>query len=280
MFLMFSITKLFDKVFFMIKKLLLMGTGIVLGSMITAVSFAWIPASQDCKNARADHQCVLNVVQNCRKLGEPIGCNLGALRTCKHACSEVREAVCTNGSYPDPVPANSNFEDCDNCIDMIQEILPVSYNVDQDTDTGSYQYHDWTGEQLIDGEYGIAPWSADLGNGNAYEWLGWSNDPIVNIDFDFGEITQVDRILVGTTQDHPADVVLPSIDIYSGEAGNWTLVKSQITPESTDNNNIYRTYAFELLGLNTRYVRVTLKHSLDGPWTFVDEVDFFGSCDH
>lgn len=156
-----------------------------------------------------------------------------------------------------------------------QEILPISYSFDKITDVGTYQYHDWTQKQLIDGNYGVAPWSADLGNGHAYEWVGWSNDEIVNIDFDFSEITKIGRIEIGTVQDNLDDVVLPSVDIYSGEPGNWTLVESLVIPESSSNNNTYRTYEFDYLGLNTRYVRVTLKHSFNGPWTFVDEVDFF-----
>ena len=95
------------------------------------------------------------------------------------------------------------------------QILPDSYTVDKTTDTGSYTYHDETGVQLIDGEYGTAHWSADLGNGNAYEWLGWVHDTPVNIDFDFGASTFIDTIRVGTVQDRLDDVVIPSIEILN-----------------------------------------------------------------
>ena len=50
-------------------------------------------------------------------------------------------------------------------------IVPISYTKSL-TDVGTYEYHDWTGQQLIDGEYGEDAWSADLGNGPACEWLG------------------------------------------------------------------------------------------------------------
>lgn len=156
------------------------------------------------------------------------------------------------------------------------EILPDSYTFDKATDTGSYQYHDWTGRQLIDGEYGIAPWYADLGNGNAYEWVGWRYDTPINIDFDFGAASAIDSINVGSVQDHPADVVLPSIAILSSDDGiSWVSAAYINVPESTDNNNIYMTYEFDSLGIQAQYVRVQLTHSLDGPWTFLDEVDFF-----
>ncbi len=157
------------------------------------------------------------------------------------------------------------------------EILPVSYSFDKTTDTGSYAYHDWTGEQLIDGQYGAAPWSADLGNGNAYEWVGWVHDTPVNIDFDFGAITGIDSIAVGTVQDHVNDVVVPSIEIYSSSDGSsWSLEDSlDNSPESSLNDNQYFTFTLGNLGLNTRHVRVRLLHAGNGPWTFTDEIDFY-----
>lgn len=84
----------------------------------------------------------------------------------------------------------------------LMEILPTSYSVDKATDVGSYMYHDETGKQLIDGKYGVAPWSANLGNGNAYEWLGWVNDTPVNIDFNLGSSVEINQIRIGTVQDN------------------------------------------------------------------------------
>ncbi len=157
------------------------------------------------------------------------------------------------------------------------EILPSSYSFDKTTDCGTYCYHDETGSQLIDGDYGAAPWSADLGNGNAYEWVGWLRDSPVNIDFVFSTSTVIDSIAIGTVQDHPNDVVVPSIEIYSSsDASSWVL-ESFIdnSPESNVNNNQYFTFTLGSLNLNSQYVRVSLLHADDGPWTFVDEVDFF-----
>lgn len=156
------------------------------------------------------------------------------------------------------------------------EILPVSYTFDRATDVGSYSYHDETGDQLIDGEYGVAPWSANLGNGNAYEWLGWLHDSPVNIDFDFGSTTSVNQVDIGTVQDHPNDVVVPNASLFTSNDGiTWSFIDSIITPESSSNNNQYFTLSFENLNLNSQYVRVSLTHSFNGPWTFTDEVDFY-----
>ncbi len=156
------------------------------------------------------------------------------------------------------------------------EIVPQSYIFDQSTDVGSYQYHDWTGRQLIDGYYGIAPWSADLGNGNAYEWVGWNAKPTVNIDFDFGSIAWINKILVGTVQDNLTDVVIPSVYLYSSnDKITWNFITSQIIPESSAYDNTYQTLVFDGMGIYSRYIRVSARFSSDGPWTFLDEVDFY-----
>lgn len=156
------------------------------------------------------------------------------------------------------------------------EIVPVSYSFDQATDTGSYAYHDWTGNQLTDGEYGIAPWSANLGNGPAYEWLGWT-DSMVNIDFVFAGAHLISQIAIGTVQDNVADVVIPNAYLFSSSDGvNWDFLASSINPESSANNGQHKTLTFNGLNISDDYVRVQVAHSYNGPWTFVDEVDFYG----
>jgi hypothetical protein len=156
------------------------------------------------------------------------------------------------------------------------EILPTSYTFDKATDTGSYSYHDWTGVQLIDGSYGTNDWGADLGHGNAYEWVGWVNDSPVNIDFDFGSPVLLNEIHVGTVQDNLTDVVLPSVDLYSSNNGSvWNQFGSFYVPESIANDNQHFIYQVDGLSVSSRYVRVTLLHSYDGPWTFTDEIDFY-----
>ena len=156
------------------------------------------------------------------------------------------------------------------------EVLPVSYVFDKATDTGAYTYHDETGKQLIDGKYGVAPWTNDLGNGNAYEWVGWVNDTPVNIDFNLGTSIEIEQINIGTVQDNTADVVLPSVNLYSSSNGiTWDFLTNYSVPESSANDNKYYTYKFTDLSVTSQYFRVSLYHSTNGPWTFTDEVDFY-----
>lgn len=66
-------------------------------------------------------------------------------------------------------------------------IIPVSYTAPEGQGHGgyaTYSYLDETGFQLIDGMIGIDDWQADLGNGNAYEWVGWIlTDPTITFQF-------------------------------------------------------------------------------------------------
>ncbi len=159
---------------------------------------------------------------------------------------------------------------------VLTEIVPVSYTFDKATDTGSYDYSDWTGSQLIDGRYGTTPWQADLGNGPAYEWVGWFYDTPVNIDFNLGGLFEINQINIGTVQNNIGDVVLPSVNLYSSNDGtNWTLFDNYYVPESSSNDNTYVTYKFTGLSVTAQYFRISLYHSYNGPWTFTDEIDFY-----
>jgi hypothetical protein len=170
------------------------------------------------------------------------------------------------------------------------EIVPLSYTFDQTTDCGTYCYFDGTSPftiagELTDGKYGAEGWAADLGNGNAAEWVGWANKPLVNIDFNFGAVTHINTISVGTTQDRLDDVVLPSIDVYKWNGSSWDFVAGLVVPEDAANDRpAYSTlmpHAFLTLSnldIDASEIRVAAKFSSDGPWTFVDEVDFYDTA--
>ncbi|MFN0186227.1 MAG: PEP-CTERM sorting domain-containing protein [Aquabacterium sp.] len=163
------------------------------------------------------------------------------------------------------------------------EIVPLSYSFDQPTSCGSYCYHDETGRQLIDGAYGVEGWAVNLGNGNAYEWVGWVYRPVVHIDFDLGAAHAIGSISIGTTQDAVNDVVLPSIDISYWNGSSFVLLQSLNVPESSANDrpvfSLLPHGFLTLSGLATtaQQWRVTARFSADGPWTFIDEVDFYGA---
>ncbi len=152
-------------------------------------------------------------------------------------------------------------------------ILPSRYDFEKALDFGSWCYHDPNKTKLAGGICGIATWSANAGP----ERVGWVYDSPVKVDFDFGSSTWIDSIHVGTVQNHVHDVVVPSKEILSRSDGTTWSPLSFIdnSPESSGNDNQYFTFSFDNLAVHTQYVRVQLTHTADGPWTFVDELDFF-----
>ncbi len=164
-------------------------------------------------------------------------------------------------------------------LSLAAEVVPVSYTFDQATSCGSYCYHDETRTQLTDGQYGVEGWGVDLGNGNAYEWVGWLYNPVINMDFNLGSAQSIDSIKVGSTQDALWDVTLPSLSVSYWNGSTWVLAQSLVVPPGSANDRGYLSplphgfLTLSGLGINAQYIRVTA--TANGPWTFVDEVDFF-----
>lgn len=154
-------------------------------------------------------------------------------------------------------------------------VTPSSYTYDQSTACGTWCYHDPANSKLTDGVLGLAGWAVNAGN----EWDGWVYQNRVNIDFDFGTSRHIDLVRVGTTQDNLGDVVLPSIELYiSNDKSTWTFVTGlTVPPDSAHNIDPFSTAPHDFLtlaglGIDARYVRVGA--IANGPWIFVDEVQF------
>jgi hypothetical protein len=118
----------------MIKKILTMSAGIVLGCMMTTASFADPGHGNDCHDARADEGDVIGVIQDCKDTAPrgPWICDVPSRATateCKNACKAVRQALCAT---PPIVPAAADVAKCDACLD------------DNDTDgTRNMEDTDW-----------------------------------------------------------------------------------------------------------------------------------------
>lgn len=160
------------------------------------------------------------------------------------------------------------------------EINPLGYTFNGAvTDCGTYCYTDASGTELIDGVLGNEGW------GNPPEpWVGWT-DETVSIDFDFGAGFTFASVAVGTTQDDPTDVVIPSLDLFSSNDGlAWTSRGSIFSPPDNANNRDYLSSAphgfltFSGLNFTSRYIRLTATNMGTDPstWIFLDEVDFDG----
>jgi hypothetical protein len=155
------------------------------------------------------------------------------------------------------------------------EVISVGYTFDKATSSGTYQYNDKTGDQLNDGVFGGTHWSDDLGQGGAHEWVGWSRAGAIKIDFAFDGTQTFDTVLISTIQDTVSNVVRPSAVLFALNAnGDWDAVDDEFNSESADNAGRY-TINFADLNVTTTALRVMVYESLDGPWTFLDEVSFY-----
>lgn len=75
---------------------------------------------------------------------------------------------------------------------------------------------DETGTQLQDNQFGANNWRADLGQGPAYEWVGWRfAEPA--IEFQFAQVERIGSIRLGFARNESSRVYVPPVVIV-----NWT----------------------------------------------------------
>lgn len=177
---------------------------------------------------------------------------------------------------------------------------PISYdmpNGEGNANGGSYNYWDQTysgsGNTSVDGSplsgglgqltddiLGGARWDYDLGNGNAYEWVGWNNTT-PTITFDFGGSVLLDQASIHVDNSQYGGVgMFSSIDMWASFDGvNYAPLSSYVT-SNADLSNTANRFIDVPVGENLRYLRLTL-HDFPNPtypWLFISEVDFQGEA--
>lgn len=186
-----------------------------------------------------------------------------------------------------------------NCDGQVDETCSLVYRFSAVPNCGSYCYYDElhniaiNGEgqsdnnngydqlatgQLLDGVRGSDAWPDDLGNGNAYEWVGWyapyAGNPMVL--FQFGGQRVFETITIGINNWDPGDVTQPyQIDFAFSEDGvNFGTPLSFSTADGTM-EQIPAGYrgdlTFDVSGQTGAYANITFYNPY---WTFIDEVVF------
>lgn len=133
---------------------------------------------------------------------------------------------------------------------------------------GLYNYFDDTGNQLADGIYGADYWAADLGNGPAYEWVGWRvADPVITFQFP-GPVT-INQVGIDFNRNEPI--------------GDYIFLPSTVNIDGTDiavDPNAIPDATRGTIGFNGSWTGSTLTITLtdNDPtrWIFVDEITFNG----
>ena len=146
-----------------------------------------------------------------------------------------------------------------------ETLTPLSYTAPPG-ETGMVVYTDETGTQLVDGVFGTDDILADLGNGTAYEWVGWTDatEP-VTLTFTLDGEVDIASVEIGIYHRDGLGIFVPesvainglSVDLPAGEVPN--------------NQRMDLVFSGPFTGPE---VQVVLHHRGRG-WIMVDEMQFF-----
>jgi hypothetical protein len=148
-------------------------------------------------------------------------------------------------------------------------LVPTSYTATPGegiAQGGYYNYFDETGNQLTDGSYGVNDCSANLGNGPAYEWVGWRvANPVIN--FQFSRPVTINQVGIDFNMTESNLIFLPPTVTIGGT--DFTVAPNAI-PDDTRGT----------LFFNGSWTGTTLTVDLSdcnpNHWIFVDEITFNG----
>jgi len=152
-----------------------------------------------------------------------------------------------------------------------QSVVPTGYvatpgeGVNQG---GIYNYYDDTGNQLTDGIYGANDWSANLGNGPAYEWVGWLvADPVIAIQF--STPVTINQVGIDFNLNQSASILLPTTVTIGG-------TEFTVDPNAIPNDT--RGTLYFNGNWTASSLTVDLMDCNTSDWIFIDEITFSGAA--
>jgi hypothetical protein len=152
-----------------------------------------------------------------------------------------------------------------------QSVIPTSYVAtpgDGVSQGGTYNYYDDTGSQFTDGIYGANDWSANLGNGPAYEWVGWwAAAPAITFQFSAPET--ISQVGIDFDLNQSASILLPTIVTIGGTV--FTVDPNAI-PDDT-RGTLYFNGNWSGSSLT-----VDLENCNTSNWILADEITFSGAA--
>ena len=201
-----------------------------------------------------------------------------------------------------PVTAS---EDCatpddDNCDGMVNEASlcgPPSYGFSEAPQCGGSCYYDeahnvaalgalsiedpsgyslWASGQLVDGIRGVDEWGANLGNGSAYEWVGWASAaPVITVKFAVPR--KLGLVRLGLSNEQVGSVAQPpQVSLrLSMDGQTWAQPHSFSLAAATMPVIAVGKRADIALKIPLQVARfVEIAFATPGSWTFVDELEF------
>ena len=143
-----------------------------------------------------------------------------------------------------------------------QFITPIAYTASPGG-VGTFTYFDESGSQLTDGILGLDDWTADLGNGNAFEWVGWTT-PAPAITFTFSGNPTIQTVLIGFNRSEATGAIFLPLTVTIGGV-EFALSGSELV----DGTRGFLTFSGPWTG-NTLQIDMAER----GAFTFVDEIRF------
>jgi hypothetical protein len=129
---------------------------------------------------------------------------------------------------------------------------------------GFYNYFDDTGHQLTDGIYGVNDFSANLGNGIAYEWVGWRvANPVIT--FQFASPVTINQVGIDFNENTSDMIYLPTT--VTIDSSNFTVNPNAI-PDDTRGTLLFNG------SWTGSTLTVDLSDDCTTDWIFVDEITF------
>ena len=144
-----------------------------------------------------------------------------------------------------------------------QYVVPTFYT-NTAPENGTYTYQDAAHTKLTDGIVGANDWTADLGSGNAHEWVGWQSvDP--TLTFTFSTSQTIRSVQIGFNRGEGTGAIYLPTSVTIG-GSSFSLNGTELA----DNTRGYLQFDGEWTGTT---LQIDIPH-VSGRWVFVDEVKF------
>jgi len=148
-------------------------------------------------------------------------------------------------------------------------VVPISYVAtrgegEAEVPGAGDDYYDEPGNQLTDGVVGGDSYGASITRDPAYEWVGWWKTA-PEMTFDFGQVVQVERVLIGFNRSSRGKVALPVRVVISDRS--YTLRGDELSDLTRGFLPFQGPFAKSKL-------TIRLEFPTGSQWVFVDEVKF------
>jgi len=153
---------------------------------------------------------------------------------------------------------------------MNKTLIPFTYTADGGQ-SGGLPYTDETGGQLNDGDHGTDVWAEDLGNGPAYEWIGWQNvEPTIVLNLG-DPPKKIGAVLIHANNSGVDGVVGPARVLFAASQNGSVYGPDRVVEVPVGGTGSIW-IRIEGDPEEVRYIRLRLQDDKPNKWTFISEI--------